>query len=95
MVPLPDDEELRVNSMTLIDGPPDILIATTGIGFRGWISATEDWGVAGALLDALAKARIVFPRPQGDRRTARGGLARRVVAGIRVVARGAQLPAAG
>lgn len=64
MVPLPHDEELRVNTQTLIDTPPDILIATTGIGFRGWISAAEDWGVAGALLDALSKARIVSRGPK-------------------------------
>ena len=35
MVPLPDDHELRVHTEALIDVPPDIVIATTGIGFRG------------------------------------------------------------
>nr|MDT0524904.1 uroporphyrinogen-III synthase [Streptomyces sp. DSM 41633] len=31
MVPLPDDEELRAHTASLIDVPPDIVVATTGI----------------------------------------------------------------
>ena len=31
MVPLPDDDELRQRTQALIDTPPDIVIATTGI----------------------------------------------------------------
>lgn len=64
MVPLPDDQELRTNTQGLIDIPPDILIATTGIGFRGWISAAEDWGVSDDLLAALGRARIVSRGPK-------------------------------
>src|SRR3984893_14216956 len=37
MVPLPDDDQLREHTEALIDVPPDIVIATTGIGFRGWV----------------------------------------------------------
>ncbi|MDH6243351.1 uroporphyrinogen-III synthase [Mycobacterium sp. OTB74] len=64
MVPLPHDEELRTNTRALIDIPPDILIATTGIGFRGWISAADDWNASDPLLNALGRARIVSRGPK-------------------------------
>ncbi len=64
MVPLPDDDELRAHTEALIDVPPDIVIATTGIGFRGWIAAADGWGLAGDLTAALAKARVVSRGPK-------------------------------
>ncbi|TFV57058.1 uroporphyrinogen-III synthase [Mycobacterium sp. PS03-16] len=64
MVPLPDDDELRANTRALIDGPPDIVVATTGIGLRGWIAAADGWGVAGDLTAALQRARIVSRGPK-------------------------------
>lgn len=64
MVPLPDDDELRAHTEALIDNPPDIVIATTGIGFRGWIAAADGWGLAGELTTALGKARIVSRGPK-------------------------------
>ena len=56
MVPLADDARLRAATEDVIDAPPDILIATTGIGFRGWVEAAEGWGVAETLLASLGKA---------------------------------------
>jgi uroporphyrinogen-III synthase len=64
MVPLPDDDELRTHTESLIDSPPDIVIATTGIGFRGWVAAADGWGVAGQLITALGKGRIVSRGPK-------------------------------
>ncbi|OBK77344.1 uroporphyrinogen-III synthase [Mycobacterium sp. 1164985.4] len=64
MVPLPDDDELRAHTGALIDVPPDIVIATTGIGLRGWIAAADGWGLAGDLTAALAKARVVSRGPK-------------------------------
>ena len=64
MVPLPDDDELRANTAALIDTPPDIVVATTGIGLRGWIAAADGWGLAAELTQALAKARIVSRGPK-------------------------------
>ncbi|BBZ20256.1 uroporphyrinogen-III synthase [Mycolicibacterium gadium] len=64
MVPLPDDEALRAHTEALIDAPPDIVIATTGIGFRGWIAAADGWGLANDLTAALGKARIVSRGPK-------------------------------
>lgn len=64
MVPLPDDEALRAHTEALIDAPPDIVIATTGIGFRGWIAAADGWGLANDLTAALGSARIVSRGPK-------------------------------
>src|SRR5271155_1168782 len=46
MIALPDDDELHSNTEALIAQPPDILVAHTGIGFRGWVAAAEGWGLA-------------------------------------------------
>jgi uroporphyrinogen-III synthase len=59
MVALPDDDELRCNTKALIASPPDILIATTGVGFRGWLAAADGWQLGGQLTAALSGARIV------------------------------------
>src|SRR6201991_3801849 len=64
MVALPDDPELRVNTKALVDVHPDIVIATTGIGFRGWVAAADGWGLAGDLITSLGKARIVSRGPK-------------------------------
>lgn len=64
MVPLPDDDELRTNTEALIATPPDIVIATTGIGLRGWIAAADGWGLAHELTGALSGARIVSRGPK-------------------------------
>lgn len=64
MVPLPDDDELRQRTRALIDDPPDIVIATTGIGLRGWIAAADGWGLATELTAALGTARVVSRGPK-------------------------------
>jgi uroporphyrinogen-III synthase len=64
MVPLPDDQELRANTEAMLNATPDIVVATTGIGFRGWISAAEGWGVSEALLNTLGRARIISRGPK-------------------------------
>ncbi len=64
MVPLPDDDALRAHTEALIDVPPDIVIATTGIGFRGWVAAADGWGLAADLIAALSQARIVSRGPK-------------------------------
>ncbi len=64
MLALPDDDELHAHTEALIDAAPDIVIATTGIGFRGWVAAADGWGLANDLLAALGKARIVSRGPK-------------------------------
>lgn len=64
MIALPDDDELHRNTEALIADPPDILVAHTGIGFRGWVAAAEGWGLATELIDALSSARVVSRGPK-------------------------------
>lgn len=64
MIALPDDDELLSHTQQLIADPPDILVAHTGIGFRGWLAAAEGWGLAGQLIAALSSARTVSRGPK-------------------------------
>jgi uroporphyrinogen-III synthase len=64
LVPLEDDAELRAATRACIDAPPDYVVATTGRGWRGWISAAEGWGDAERLHKALAAATVVSRGPK-------------------------------
>lgn len=67
VVPLTDDTELRAATRNCLKNPPNVIIANTGIGMRGWLEAAEGWGVAEPLKAALAKAYLVTrgPRARG------------------------------
>lgn len=56
--PLADVAPLEQATRKLIDDPCEVLIATTGIGMRGWLSAARAWGLDVGLTGALATARI-------------------------------------
>ncbi len=64
LIALPDDDELHSNTEAVIAQPPDILVAHTGIGFRGWIAAADGWGLANQLIASLSKTRIVARGPK-------------------------------
>ena len=64
MVALPDDEELQRHTEALIAAPPDIVVSTTGIGFRGWMAAADGWGLAAELTAALSRGRVVSRGPK-------------------------------
>ena len=64
MVALPDDDELRCNTAALIANPPDIVVATTAVGFRGWLAAADGWQLGPQLTAALSGARIVARGPK-------------------------------
>ncbi|MCI4676030.1 uroporphyrinogen-III synthase [Candidatus Mycolicibacterium alkanivorans] len=74
IVPLADDVELRRVTEQLVDDPPDLLVVTTGIGFRGWIEAAHGWDVADELLGALASTRIVARGPKARGAVRQAGL---------------------
>lgn len=63
-LPLDDGEELRAATLTLIDHPPDVVVANTAIGMRGWFEAAASWGMEGDLLAALRPARILARGPK-------------------------------
>ncbi|GGV03795.1 uroporphyrinogen-III synthase [Streptomyces albospinus] len=64
IVPLPDDAELLAVTRALTDDAPDVVVATTAIGFRGWVEAAEGWGLGEALLDRLAGVELLARGPK-------------------------------
>ncbi|MEV0649672.1 uroporphyrinogen-III synthase [Phytomonospora sp. NPDC050363] len=58
IVPLSDDRDLRAATEDLLRDPPDITVATTGIGFRGWLETAEGWGLGERLREALGRGRL-------------------------------------
>ncbi|MDG3008739.1 uroporphyrinogen-III synthase [Rhodococcus sp. D2-41] len=64
LIPLPDDVQLRQATARVISSPPDIVVATTAIGFRGWVEAADGWGQADELLGALRSARVAARGPK-------------------------------
>ncbi|MFI0938866.1 uroporphyrinogen-III synthase [Streptomyces sp. NPDC021020] len=64
IVPLSDDAELLDTTKQLLDDAPDIVIATTAIGFRGWIEAADGWGLGEALLRRLGEVELLARGPK-------------------------------
>lgn len=64
IVPLADDTELHAATEQLINHPPDVVVVTTGIGFRGWVEAAEGWGLGDALIAALRRATLLSRGPK-------------------------------
>jgi uroporphyrinogen-III synthase len=64
IVPLSDDSELLAATKDLIDQLPDIVVATTAIGFRGWIEAADGWGLGEVLLDRLRGVEVLARGPK-------------------------------
>jgi uroporphyrinogen-III synthase len=63
-VPHIDDAQLIADTRALIARPPDVVVATTGIGFRGWIEAADAAGIADDLIWVLRDARLVARGPK-------------------------------
>jgi uroporphyrinogen-III synthase len=63
-VPLHCNDALHEAMRSLIARPPEILIATTGIGIRGLLGAAQAAGLETAMLDALSTARIAVRGPK-------------------------------
>ena len=64
IVPLADDTQLLAATRELIERPPDITVATTGIGFRGWVDAADGWGFGEELLRALGAGELIARGPK-------------------------------
>ena len=72
IVPVEDDDELRRVTQECLAQPPDVVVATTGIGFRGWVEAADGWGLGDELLACLSKASLLArgPKARGAMRAA-------------------------
>lgn len=64
IVPHAQDAELVRATAELLAEPPDVVVVTTGIGFRGWVEAADAAGLADPLLAVLARARLVARGPK-------------------------------
>lgn len=64
IVPLEDDTELLAATWECVEHPPDIAVATTGIGFRGWMEAADGWGLGDDLRERLAGATLLARGPK-------------------------------
>jgi uroporphyrinogen-III synthase len=73
IVPLADDAELVSATRAVLAAPVDLVVATTGVGFRGWLEAAEAW-------DLPLRAHL-----RGVRVLARGPKARGAIRGAGLV----------
>ncbi|MEV5435816.1 uroporphyrinogen-III synthase [Streptomyces sp. NPDC052682] len=64
IVPLADDSELLAATKEILRQVPDIVVATTAIGFRGWVEAADGWGLGEELLARLRTVRILARGPK-------------------------------
>ncbi|WP_338697079.1 uroporphyrinogen-III synthase [Streptomyces sp. Q6] len=64
IVPLADDSELLAATKELIDHAPDVVVATTAIGFRGWVEAADGWGLGEGLIDRLRGVELLARGPK-------------------------------
>jgi uroporphyrinogen-III synthase len=58
-----DDVQLRDATTACIEAPPDFLVASTGVGMRGWFQAAKRWRLAGKLVDSLRGSEILARGP--------------------------------
>jgi uroporphyrinogen-III synthase len=61
---LGDDRGLRAATLSLVDKPPDIVVAIAGTGIRSWLEAADGWGLGDRLRRRLAVSRLVACGPR-------------------------------
>lgn len=74
IVPHIDDEALIARTRDLIDQAPEVVVATTGVGFRGWMEAADEAGLLDELHAALSRAQIVARGPKARGAIQQAGL---------------------
>jgi uroporphyrinogen-III synthase len=72
VVPLEDDAALRAATREVLARPVDIAVATTGVGFRGWLTAAAAWHEP--LVEHLRSARVLARGPKARGAIRAGGL---------------------
>ena len=63
-VPAGDDEQLLASTRACLERAPDVVVATTGIGFRGWMEAADGWGLGEQLRARLGAAELLARGPK-------------------------------
>ncbi len=72
IVPLADDAELVAATRRVLAQPVDLAVATTGVGFRGWLEAAAAWDLP--LVEHLRGARVLARGPKARGAIRSGGL---------------------
>jgi uroporphyrinogen-III synthase len=72
IVPLADDAELVAATEAVLSAPVDLVVATTGVGFRGWLEAAAAWDLP--LVEHLRSARVLARGPKARGAIRGGGL---------------------
>jgi uroporphyrinogen-III synthase len=72
IVPLSDDTELVAATRRVLAAPVDLVVATTGVGFRGWLEAADAWDLP--LVEHLSDARVLARGPKARGAIRGGGL---------------------
>lgn len=58
-LPLDDEAVIGAATSALVERPPDIVVLSTAVGVRGWLTAAEALGREDELLDVLGRAELV------------------------------------
>jgi uroporphyrinogen-III synthase len=74
IVPLDDDTALRRATERCLTAPLDYVIATTGVGWRGWMSAADGWGLGAGLADVCRGAVVLTRGPKATGAVRASGL---------------------
>src|SRR4051794_37780080 len=72
IVPLEDDAALRAATEAVLERPVDVVVATTGVGFRGWLAAAAAWDLP--LVEHLRTTRVLARGPKARGAIRSGGL---------------------
>jgi uroporphyrinogen-III synthase len=72
IVPLADDAELVAATREVLARPVDLVVATTGVGFRGWLEAAAAWDLP--LVEHLRSSRVLARGPKARGAIRGGGL---------------------
>jgi uroporphyrinogen-III synthase len=73
-VPLAGDTQLRAATQAVLDRWPDVIVAMTGTGLRGWVEVAEGWGWGDALRRRLDRAYLVTSGPKASTLVREAGL---------------------
>lgn len=64
IVPLDDDDALAEATRRCVAGGLDVAVATTGIGFRGWMEAADSFGLGEQIHAVLRDAQLLARGPK-------------------------------
>ncbi|MGI8537821.1 MAG: uroporphyrinogen-III synthase [Mycobacteriales bacterium] len=70
-----DDEQLLAATRACVAEPPDVVVATTGIGFRGWMEAADGWGLGEQLRACFTASELLTRGPKAKGAVRAAGLA--------------------